>query len=605
LTAALGALALVFSGSAGTAVSGTMVVTATAAGQDTAPGDGACMTSGGGCTLSAAVEEAAAVGGGRIRLPAATYHLDRELHLTGELTIWGTPKAIITDERIVVEEGATVTLMDLTVRDIDRTFPGSGCGAGIENKGTLHLIRVDVINNRNRNPGGGICNHGTLTMAGGEISSNASVFTGNGGGLYNEGDATLTDVVVKDNYTNGPGSGYGEGGGIKNAGILTLVRTRVQENEGDGAGGGLYNGGRATVDASRFANNDLHTPGGGPCCIAEGSGIHNEGELTMTNTTIEGNTANGGPGGFANDGTASVESSTISGNSFGGISNAGTLSLRNSTISGNFAGDSPDVAGYGGILNRGTLEITNSTITGNTPTYTATGGILALTGAVTVVNSIVAANGGGQCAGAIRSLGHNLSNDASCGFNEPGDIEGLDALLEPLADNGGPTLTHALNPDSPAVDAGDNSTCPGKDQRGAERPVNGVCDIGAYEFGGELPTPSPTHTPTPTPQWRVDVNCDGRLTAADAMLVLRYVGGLPLDVPAWCPSIGTLLFPATPATSTSPTVTGTPPRETPQYPERQGDADCLGGVTPVDALIILRLIARLPYWLVAGCPPLE
>jgi hypothetical protein len=56
-------------------------------------------------------------------------------------------------------------------------------------------------------------------------------------------------------------------------------------------------------------------------------------------------------------------------------------------------------------------------------------------------------------------------------------------MLGPLADNGGPTQTHALLPGSPAIDAGDNTACPATDQRGVTRPLGAACDIGAYEFG--------------------------------------------------------------------------------------------------------------------------
>jgi hypothetical protein len=63
-----------------------------------------------------------------------------------------------------------------------------------------------------------------------------------------------------------------------------------------------------------------------------------------------------------------------------------------------------------------------------------------------------------------------------------------DPVLLPLADNGGFTLTHALAKGSPAIDAGDGTNCPTKDQRGAQRPQDGdedgvpACDIGAYEY---------------------------------------------------------------------------------------------------------------------------
>jgi len=56
-------------------------------------------------------------------------------------------------------------------------------------------------------------------------------------------------------------------------------------------------------------------------------------------------------------------------------------------------------------------------------------------------------------------------------------------LLGPLQDNGGDTLTHALLPSSPAIDAGDADNCPATDQRGIPRPQGAGCDIGAYEFG--------------------------------------------------------------------------------------------------------------------------
>jgi hypothetical protein len=65
-----------------------------------------------------------------------------------------------------------------------------------------------------------------------------------------------------------------------------------------------------------------------------------------------------------------------------------------------------------------------------------------------------------------------------------------DPLLGPLQDNGGPTWTHALLPNSPAIDTGDNAQCPPTDQRNVPRPQDGngdgesICDIGSYELEG-------------------------------------------------------------------------------------------------------------------------
>jgi len=84
----------------------------------------------------------------------------------------------------------------------------------------------------------------------------------------------------------------------------------------------------------------------------------------------------------------------------------------------------------------------------------------------------------------VADGGYNLSSDASCNFAAPGSLNNTDPKLGPLADNGGPTPTHALLMGSPAIDAADPSSCPHTDQRGAPRPSGLACDIGAYELIG-------------------------------------------------------------------------------------------------------------------------
>jgi hypothetical protein len=84
-------------------------------------------------------------------------------------------------------------------------------------------------------------------------------------------------------------------------------------------------------------------------------------------------------------------------------------------------------------------------------------------------------------------LGHNLSSDATCGFNNVGSLNNTDPMLGPLTNNGGPTLTMALLPGSPAIDAGDSSAAPATDQRGFPRPAGLASDIGAFEYGSMLP----------------------------------------------------------------------------------------------------------------------
>ena len=114
------------------------------------------------------------------------------------------------------------------------------------------------------------------------------------------------------------------------------------------------------------------------------------------------------------------------------------------------------------------------------------------------MNSIITGNmtvsSGPDCSGSITSLDYNLiqnTNGATIAGVTTHNIYGVAPLLGPLANNGGPTPTHALRFDSPAIDAGDSGSLT-NDQRGFLRPVDGngdsiaAADIGAYEF---LPVP--------------------------------------------------------------------------------------------------------------------
>ena len=95
---------------------------------------------------------------------------------------------------------------------------------------------------------------------------------------------------------------------------------------------------------------------------------------------------------------------------------------------------------------------------------------------------IIASAGG--CSGPVTSNGYNLDTDGSCNLIATGDLSNVDdAGLGALADNGGDTMTHALLPDSPAIDAGTATCSVDTDQRGVARPQSSACDIGAYELG--------------------------------------------------------------------------------------------------------------------------
>src|SRR4029079_15601532 len=172
----------------------------------------------------------------------------------------------------------------------------------------------------------------------------------------------------------------------------------------------------------------------------------------------------------------------------GGILNdSGSLIITNSTISGNtcsafspeplFAG----VASGGGISNGGDLRITSSTIAHNSASGDqAFGGGIYGAGSTRTDSSIIALNSastGPDFAGvvALQSTGYNIvGNNAGTVINSrPTDQIGTPAapinpVLALLADNGGTTLTHALQPGSPAINRGDPAA-PSQDQRGYGR----------------------------------------------------------------------------------------------------------------------------------------
>ena len=207
----------------------------------------------------------------------------------------------------------------------------------------------------------------------------------------------------------------------------------------------------------------------GQLAAGNGGGIANSGTLSITDSTFSTNATTGGSVGmFAGIGDG------------GGIENSGTLSLTNSTLSGNLANDSG-----GGIADSGTVSI--SYVTADDNAATTGGGVAITSGAESVVasiDSIFQNTQGGNvsvAAGSFHSSGHNLFSDTPGVSVDPTDLVNTDPMLGPLANNGGPTLTQALLPGSPALDAG--IPVPGitTDQRGGLRPSSGATDIGAFQ----------------------------------------------------------------------------------------------------------------------------
>lgn len=243
-------------------------------------------------------------------------------------------------------------------------------------------------------------------------------------------------------------------------------------------GGGIYNLGDLTLtNCTLFGNTAL-----------QGGGIFNTGKLTINNSTISTSWAQDG-GGVFNLGDLYVWKSTFTSNAAffgGGIYNAGlsaVVTVQTSTFSGNSAQNSG-----GGIFNTGELDILNSTFYQN---RALVGGGLTNIFKLKFINTIIAGSTGGDCLnseeGTIDLIStHNLVSDGSCLVEDPSNLSGS-PILGPLANNGGITLTHALLPGSPAIDAASN-WCLDSDQRSVDRPYNAVCDIGAFEYNPAYPS---------------------------------------------------------------------------------------------------------------------
>ncbi|GIV76706.1 MAG: hypothetical protein KatS3mg050_1100 [Litorilinea sp.] len=400
---------------------------------------------------------------------------------------------------------------------------GTG-GGGIFNEGTLVLNDSQVSTNSARTSGGGIYNlSGTVTLNASAVISNTAI-TFSGGGLVNEVGAGA--MVLNHSLVSGNSSRF-DGAGIFNRATLKLSHSTVTENQTqligvDSGGGGIFNSGTCTLDTSTLSQN--HAVFGG--------GLYNSGQCTILESAIRDNEAVFGGGGIENyiEKSLTVERSTISNNTAGGngggIDNFfGHSSLFNSTVSGNRAG-----LNGGGIHNNGVVLANQQLVTSTTTLSFVTitdntadadedehgdgGGIfnvahsLGNQGVVRLHQAILAGNHDRSaadkhpdCSGPIDSLGFNLvGNDTGCSgfsglFTMPGDIVGtgsspIDPKLGPLQDNGGPTLTHALLAGSPAIENGNNTTCPASDQRGFPRPTNAFedslararCDIGSFEI---------------------------------------------------------------------------------------------------------------------------
>ena len=243
--------------------------------------------------------------------------------------------------------------------------------------------------------------------------------------------------------------------------------------------------------------------------LPNGGGIRvvGPGSLSVVLSTVVGNSAANVGGGIAatDIGVDTVQvfvaDSTISGNSAGRSSGGGLFTLGdnlivNSTISGNSANESAALVGD--------TQLIYTTIYGNIArTDAAFLGVQLDIGTLTSFASVIAGGvgAGPECiTSTTNSGGWNLIDDDSCDLTEATDLTSTDPLLGPLADNGGPTLTHLPQPGSPLVDhvpAGSCNPTYVADQRNVARPQGTGCDTGSVEVRQDVPPTSTTSTTAP------------------------------------------------------------------------------------------------------------
>jgi hypothetical protein len=442
------------------------------------------------------------------------------------------------------EIGSTLTLRDSTVSGNSASGFGTG---GIASGATLTIVNSTIADNTSAAAGLYFSSgSGDVVISGSTIRDNGPNATSGAGagGIWSAASST-TKIRIEDTVIRNNTGGGGRSGGVYGTGTWEIVASTIRDNTG-GSGGGLFLIGTLTATGSTFSGNTGTT-----------GGVSVSGTATITDSTISDNTGVG-VGGITVSTRLTLVRSTVSGNTatpagtgpslatgVGGVA-MGNGQITNSTISGNtvFADQMLLFSGRGnaagGILvravaNGGATAIDNSTVAFNqvlnAPADIHTsGGVTVAKPFTTTVNfftntsvrnTIIAGNAsnvfGPDVSGGFLSVGHNLLGVLNANANgfvasdlHGTDVAPLDPLLRPLHHNGGPTLTHALMPGSPAHNAGDNAGAPPTDQRGRDRIVDDTIDIGSVEArfhggndnngfaGGSISADSRTDTKTPS-----------------------------------------------------------------------------------------------------------
>lgn len=357
--------------------------------------------------------------------------------------------------------GGDTQLIDSTISGnvaFSDSYEVFGGGIAVGARGTAPLVTLDMDGTR---------------VAGNTAESQCGVCAPQGGGIWARGGGSLSRVDVLDNLVTSPGH-YGGGGGLRFTGTgasVEILDSTISGNRAASAGGGMIAPGQGTVslERTRVVGNSAGNEGG----TDEGGGgiLSFGGAVRLTASSVTGNTAGADGGGLA---LLYMEYAPAD------------STILNSTISGNSGRE-----GGGVMVSGGRVRFSNSTVAFNQATRRGAGiSSDSYSELVELTSTIVSANSTNGQANQVwvfpKAIGgsHNLiDNAAGAPAQMPADTITQDPQLQALADNGGPTPTHALADGSPAIDAGTNPTGLTSDQRGGVfvRAYGSGVDIGAFE----------------------------------------------------------------------------------------------------------------------------
>jgi hypothetical protein len=282
----------------------------------------------------------------------------------------------------------------------------------------------------------------------------------------------------------GGAGGNAAGGGIFNSGTLIMTRCLLAKNCATGGTGGVGQSGM-------MCDLPYHTGGhGGAGGNGKGGAILNSGTAMLVNSTLAMNVGTGGRGGAGGNGGGAYDPDYspsdggpggTGGTGAGAIYDVnGQMYVTNCTLALN-----PGIPGAGGVGGgAGPIGPCGGRPGGYAGAIGSNGpaGVGSQTAGTHFFNTLLLSNVPSNCSGSVSDGGYNISSDASVAFAASGSRTNVNLMLGPLANNGGPTLTMALLPGSPAIDAGAAAGAPATDQRGVARPQGPGVDIGAFEF---------------------------------------------------------------------------------------------------------------------------